>query len=150
MSKGEIMAHTDKEKYFKKHDQNIEIDEALKNEIIEHAKNKSISCKKAEEIAAELGCSLEETGRTIDILNIKITKCQLGLFGYGETKKIVQPAKEVAPEVKEKITAALKDGNLSCAAAWEIASELNIPRMKICADCEALEIKVKPCQLGAF
>jgi len=144
------MAHTDKEKYFKKHDQNIEIDEALKNEIIEHAKNKSISCKKAEEIAAELGCSLEETGRTIDILNIKITKCQLGLFGYGETKKIVQPAKEVAPEVKEKITAALKDGNLSCAAAWEIASELNIPRMKICADCEALEIKVKPCQLGAF
>lgn len=144
------MAHTDKGKYFKKHDQNIEIDEDLKNEIIEHAKNKSISCKKAEEIAAELGCSLEETGRTIDILNIKITKCQLGLFGYGETKKIVQPAKEVAPEVKEKITAALKDGNLSCAAAWEIASELNIPRMKICADCEAMEIKVKPCQLGAF
>jgi hypothetical protein len=150
VSKGEFMAHTDKGKYFKKHDQNIEIDEDLKNEIIEHAKNKSISCKKAEEIAAELGCSLEETGRTIDILNIKITKCQLGLFGYGETKKIVQPAKEVAPEVKEKITAALKDGNLPCAAAWEIASELNIPRMKICADCEALEIKVKPCQLGAF
>jgi hypothetical protein len=150
MSKGEFMAHTDKGKYFKKHDQNIEINEDLKNEIIEHAKNKSISCKKAEDIAAELGCSLEETGRTIDILNIKITKCQLGLFGYGETKKIVQPAKEVAPEVKEKITAALKDGNLPCAAAWEIASELNIPRMKICADCEALEIKVKPCQLGAF
>ena len=144
------MAHEDKGKYLKKHAQNIEIDEDLKNEIIEQAKNKSISCKKAEEIAGELGCSLEETGRTIDILNIKITKCQLGLFGYGETKKIVQPAKEVTQELKEKITSSLKDGNLPCAAAWKIASELNIPRMKVCADCESLEIKVKPCQLGAF
>jgi hypothetical protein len=144
------MTHADKGKYFKKHDQNIEVDEDLKNEIIEQAKNKSISCKKAEEIAGELGSSLEETGRTIDILNIKISKCQLGLFGYGETKKIVQPAKEVTKELKEKITSSLKDGNLSCAAAWKIAEELNIPRMKVCADCEALEIKVKPCQLGAF
>jgi len=150
MSKGEFMAHTDKGKYFKKHDQSIEVDEDLKNEIIEQAKNKGISCKKAEEIAGELGCSLEETGRTIDILNIKITKCQLGLFGYGETKKIVQPSKEVTQEVKEKITSSLKDGNLSCATVWKIALELNIPRMKVCADCEALEIKVKPCQLGAF
>ena len=144
------MTHEDKGKYFKKHAQDVEIDEELKNEIIDQAKNKSISCKKAEEIAGELGCSLEETGRTIDVLNIKITKCQMGLFGYGETKKIVQPAKEVAPEIKEKITAALQDGNLSCAAAWGIASALNIPRLKVCADCEALGIKVKPCQLGAF
>lgn len=144
------MTHEDRGKYFKKHDQNIEIDEELKSEIIDRAKNKSISCKKAEEIAGELGCSLEETGRTIDLLNLKITKCQLGLFGYGETKKIVQPAKEVAPEVKEKITSALQDGTLSCAAAWNIASELNIPRMKVSADCETLAIKIKPCQLGAF
>ncbi len=144
------MTHEDRGKYFKKHAQNIEINEDLKNEIIEQAKNKSISCKKAEEIAGELGCSLEETGRTIDVLNIKITKCQMGLFGYGETSKIVQPAKEVTAEEKEKITTALKDGSLPCEAAWKIASELNIPRMKVCADCEAMQIKIKPCQLGAF
>jgi len=54
------MTHEDRGKYFKKHAQNIEINEDLKNEIIEQAKNKSISCKKAEEIAGELGCSLEE------------------------------------------------------------------------------------------
>jgi PIN domain nuclease of toxin-antitoxin system len=39
---------------------------------------------------------------------------------------------------------------LSCAAAWEIAKKINIPRMKVCAAAEALEIKIKPCQLGAF
>ena len=83
-------------------------------------------------------------------MNINITKCQLGLFGYGETKKIVQPAKEISPELKESITSALKDGMLSCAAAWEIAKKINIPRMKVCAAAEALEIKIKPSQLGAF
>lgn len=144
------MSHADKGKYFKKHPQDTKIDEDLKKEIIEQVKNNNISCKKAEEIAVDMGFTLEETGKAIDILNIIITKCQLGLFGYGETKKIVQPAKEITPELKENITSALKDGMLSCAVAWEIAEKLNIQRMKVCAACEALQIKVKPCQLGAF
>ncbi len=87
------MAHEDKGKYFKKHPEGSQIDDELKEEIISQVKNNNITCKKAEEIADELGFSLEETGRAIDILNINITKCQLGLFGYGETNKIVQPAK---------------------------------------------------------
>ena len=144
------MAHEDKGKYFKKHPEGSKVDDELKQEIISQVKNNNISCKKAEEIAGELVVTLEETGKAIDILNINITKCQLGLFGYGETKKIVQPAKEITPELKESITSALKEGMLSCSAAWEIAKKLNIPRMKICSACEALEIKIKPCQLGAF
>ncbi|MCX5848032.1 MAG: hypothetical protein NTW65_01085 [Deltaproteobacteria bacterium] len=144
------MTHADKDKYFKKHPDGSKVDDELKQEIISQVKNNNISCKKAEEIAVEIGFTLEETGKAIDILNINITKCQLGLFGYGETKKIVQPAKEVTPELKEKITSALKDGKLSCASAWEIAKKLDVARMKVCAACEAMEIKIKPCQLGAF
>ena len=144
------MAHEDKGKYFKKHPAGSKVDDDLKQEIINQVKNNNISCKKAEEIAGEVGFTLEETGKAIDILNINITKCQLGLFGYGEIKKIVQPAKEITPELKESITTELKDGTLSCAAAWEIAKKLNIPRMKVCSACEAMEIKIKPCQLGAF
>lgn len=144
------MTHADKEKYFEKHSQDSKVDDDLKQEIIAQVKNKNISCKKAEEIAGETGFSLEETGKAIDILNIKITKCQLGLFGYGETQKIVHPAKDVTPELKENITSAMKGGMLSCAATWEIAGKLNVPRMKVASACEALEIKIKPCQLGAF
>ena len=144
------MTHEDKGKFFTKHPKDTKVDEDLKKEILEQVKNSSLSCKKAEEIAGEMGFSLEETGRTIDILNIKITKCQLGLFGYGETQKIVQSAKEIPPELKESITSALEDERLSCAAAWEIAGKLNISRMKVAAACEALQIKIKPCQLGAF
>jgi hypothetical protein len=144
------MTHEDKGKYHKKHPEGATVDDELRQEILNQVKNNSISCKKAEEIAKELGFGLEETGRAIDLLNINITKCQLGLFGYGETKKVVQPAQEIAPALKESIEAALQDEKLSCAVAWEIAGKLNIPRMKVCAACEALEIRVKPCQLGAF
>jgi len=144
------MAHEDKGKYFKKHPQDTKIDEDLKKEILEQVKNNSMSCKKAEEIAGELGFSLEETGKVIDVLNINITKCQLGLFGYGEIKKVVQPAKEITPELKESITSALENERISCLAAWKIAGKLNISRLKVAAACEALNIKIKPCQLGAF
>lgn len=144
------MTHADKGKYDKKHPEGATVDDELKQEILNQVKNNSISCKKAEEIAEELGFSIEETGRAIDLLNVNITKCQLGLFGYGETKKIVQPAKEIASELKESIASALRDEKLPCAAAWEIAGKFNMPRMKVCAACEAMDIKIKPCQLGAF
>ncbi len=143
------MTHEDRGRFPDKH-QNKEVDEELRKEILEQVRNGSISCRKAEEIAEEMDFSMEETGRTIDILNVKIAKCQLGLFGYGETKKIVQPAKEISPELKEAIAAALKDEKLSCAAAWDIARKLNISRTKVSSACEAMGIKIKPCQLGAF
>ena len=144
------MAHEDKGKYFKKHPQDTKIDDDLKKEILEQVKNNNFSCKKAEEIAGELGFTLEEIGKAIDILNINIIKCQLGLFGYGETKKVVQPAKEITPELKESITSAMENERLSCLAAWKIAGKLNISRLKVASACEALQIKIKPCQLGAF
>ncbi len=144
------MAHEDRGKYVEKHPKNTEVDDDLKNEILEQVKNNSISCKKAEEIAGDLGFRMEETGVAIDVLNIKITKCQLGLFGYGESQKIVQPAKEISPELRESITSAVEDGHLSCAAIWEIAGKFNMSRMKVAAACEALQVKIKPCQLGAF
>ena len=62
----------------------------------------------------------------------------------------MQPAETVAPELEGAIRAAARDGRLPCAAAWEIAAERKIPRMKVSSACEALKIRIKPCQLGAF
>lgn len=144
------MAHEDRGKYYAKHPQNTQIDEELRKEILEQVKNNSITCKKAEEISENMGFTLQETGQAIDVLNIKLAKCQLGLFGYGETQKIVQPAKDITPELKESITSALEDEKLSCLSAWEIAEKFSMSRMKVAAACEMLGIKIKPCQLGAF
>lgn len=144
------MAHQDKGKYFEKHPKDFTMDEGLKKEILAQVQDNNIACKKAEEIAGKKGLTIGDVGKAIDILNINIVECQLGLFGYGEKKKIVEPASQVAPELKAKIERALENGRLSCLSAWYIAAELNIPRMRVCAACEALKIKVKPCQLGAF
>jgi hypothetical protein len=144
------MTHSDKGKYFQKHPDKAKIDDYLKQEILQKAKGNDISCAAAEEIARRKEIAQNNVGMAIDVLNINIVECQLGLFGYSPHKKIVQPAKEIVPVLKENILAALKKDRLPCSAAWEIAEKLNIPRMKVSAVCEALQIKIKPCQLGAF
>lgn len=144
------MAHQDKGKYFEKHPKDSQVDENLKKAILAQTEDNSIACKKAEEIAGEKAVDIAQVGKAIDILNINIVECQLGLFGYGDTKKIVQPASQVAAELKTKIEQALQNGKLPCAAAWKIAEDSKIPRMRVCAACETLKIKIKPCQLGAF
>ncbi len=84
-----------------------------------------------------------------DRLKIRLTKCQLGLFGYTPEKKIVKPAAEVNDTLKAAIEGAMVDERLPCAAAWDIAAQAGISKMALSAVCEALGIKVKPCQLGA-
>lgn len=144
------MTHLDKGKYFQKHSNQAKVDDSLRQEILQKAKENNIACAVAEEISQRKEMALGEVGMAIDLLNINLVECQLGLFGYSPQKKIVQPAKEVVLVLKENILAALDNGRLPCIAAWEIAGKLNIPRMKVSAACEALQIKIKPCQLGAF
>ena len=144
------MTHADKGKYAQKHSQEIKVEDSLKQEVQQAAKENNVACKVAEEIAGRKEVALDDVGIALDILNINITECQLGLFGYKPQKKIVQPAREVAPDLKQAINNALSDGRLSCAASWAIAKQLNLSRMKVSAACEALQIRIKPCQLGAF
>jgi hypothetical protein len=144
------MTRLDKDKYFQKHPDEVKVDDSLKQEILQKVNGDDISCVAAEEIARRKGIAQNNVGMAIDILNVNIVECQLGLFGYSPHKKIVQPAKEIGSVLKENILAALKNDRLPCSAAWVIAEKLKLSRMKVSAACEALQIKIKPCQLGAF
>ena len=144
------MTHADKDKYYQKHPRETKVADILRQNILNKVTNNNMSCATAEEIAQVSGVALEETGVALDILNINIVECQLGLFGYKQPKKIVQPSKEIIPSLNAAIQHALISGRLPCAAAWEISRKLDLPRMKVSAACEALQIKIKPCQLGAF
>lgn len=136
--------------YRKKH-QNAEMpDERLIKAVKEKAKNGEIPCAVAHALAKELGVSPEQIGFTMDILDIPIVKCQLGLFGYKDKKKIIKPKKEVSEQLKDKIYMNLEQGRLPCKKAWEIAKKLNIGKMEVASACEALGIKIIKCQLGAF
>jgi len=113
-------------------------------------RNNELSCAQAENIAREQQVALAEIGVTLDLLEIRIGKCQLGLFGYKPASKAVAPAPAVAPELETAIRKGLAGGRLPCTVAWTIAAALKLSRKKVAAACEALKIKIKPCQLGAF
>jgi hypothetical protein len=74
----------------------------------------------------------------------------LGLFGYKPDKKAVKAKPPKSRQLKEAIQDALVDEQLACIQAWDIASRFNVPKMDVSGACEALSIKIKPCQLGAF
>ena len=123
-----------------------EITEAVTGRAI----NGELPCHEAEDVAVKLHKPLLEVGAVLDMMEISITKCQLGLFGYHPSKKIVLPSEFIDPSLEQAIRKNLANGCLSCDSAWKIAIALDVPRINVASACEALGIKINPCQLGAF
>lgn len=145
-----IMAHRKGKHFADKHDPNVKPDNLITSEILKLSPDAKISCNNAFKIAQRLGVSADLVGLNADLIEVKLIKCQLGLFGYRPQKNIVKPQAQVNPELKDAILNARINGNLSCKSAWEIARNFNIPKMTVSGACETLNIKIKPCQLGAF
>jgi len=139
-----------KKTFTAKHGPEIKLNSAIGNEISKRIKEKELSCADAFEIAEKLQVSSAEVGISADLLGVKITKCQLGLFGYKQGKKIVKSQKRPIQDLAHAIENALVDGKLPCESAWSIASRLNVQRLTVSRAGEAMGIKIKSCQLGAF
>jgi hypothetical protein len=144
------MTHPDKGHYAAKHAPGQRPDEKIAALVRLKIDEGKLSCDDAERISARLGATMAEVGRTLDLLEVRISCCQLGLFGYLATGKILRPEEEFTPEFEKAIRGRLADGRLPCAEAWKIAAEMNVPRLKVSSACETLKIRIKPCQLGAF
>jgi hypothetical protein len=145
-----IMTHRDAGDFSKKHGPEDKPNPDVANAIQEAAESGQIPCAQVFKIASESNVSPPEAGKTVDLLKVKLAKCQLGLFGYTPEKSIVKPAEKVPPELEAAIRGHLVDGRLPCAQAWQIAEELHLKKMDVSSAVEALKIKIKPCQLGAF
>jgi hypothetical protein len=126
------------------------VNAATREKLEKGARDGNLACAAAFQLAADLQQSPAEIGKAADLIGIRLVKCQLGLFGYAPEKKIVQPAETVDRALEDAIRAALQDGRLACRLAWELAERFQMPKMSVSAACEALSIKVRPCQLGAF
>jgi len=125
-------------------------DPVIREALWKQAIKGELPCAVAFDVAKHLDVSPEAVGRTADLMEIKLVKCQLGLFGYHHKKSIVKPVSSVAPGLKKAISQALINGRLPCKHAWEIAGTLGIQKIKVGAACDSLEIKIRPCQLEAF
>lgn len=145
------MGHEDAGHYAAKHPAERKPDTAVNDAMLKSAKNGDVTCVTAFQIAEQCGVSPAETGFTVDYNEFRITRCQLGLFGYSPEKRIVKPAETVPGELEHAIRSSLNEkGRLTCSAAWKIASEQGLKKMDISSACEKLEIRISRCQLGAF
>lgn len=123
-------------------------------ERIEVYPDEGLPCAVAHYIAADLGVTPLQVGETGDQMGVRITMCQLGLFGYAvkgrPSYRIRQPMEDVPEQLERAIREAAIDGRVSCAALWRIGAEQGYSRPEMGNAVEALGLKVKPCQLGFF
>jgi len=136
--------------YADKHEKNLIINPDIAEKVKIFTSEGKLPCAVAFKIAGELDAGPREVGITLDLLEIKISRCQLGIFGYGTDNKPVKPAKDIPVSLANIIRDNLTEGKLACSNAWKIADSLGIGRMDVTSACDNLEIKISQCQLGAF
>jgi hypothetical protein len=126
------------------------VDERIAQEIRAQVVEGELSCASAFKITKELSVMPGDVGRNADLLEIRIVKCQLGLFGYGPQKKVVKPAESAAPDLEKAIQKELVNDRIPCSTVFSLAEKFNVPKMVVSSACEKMGIKISPCQLGAF
>jgi len=144
------MGHEDAGHYAAKHPEGTRPDPEIKEKLQQKIVDGKVTCAAAHTIAVELQVAPEKVGIAIDLMEARIQKCQLGLFGYQPEKRIVKPAATPASAVETAIDAHLVDKRIACKDCWEIADLLGKKKMEISSVCESMGIKVNKCQLGAF
>ena len=126
----------------------------INERVAVRAHDRHVPCTAAHTAAWEAGVPPARAGAVIDEMGLVITQCQLGVFGYGSKaegkSKLLRPMGPIPADVKAKLEARAKEGRITCLACWDIAREMNIERFAVGNAADALGLKIRPCQLGAF
>lgn len=144
------MTHEAAGHYARKHPPGTTHDPALAKALKAAAPEGRVTCRAAHDIATSAEVTPAEVGTNADLLEYRIVECQMGLFGYSPEKRIAKPAPTVAPALREALAKWTSDGVIGCKSCWQVAEELGLSKMDVSSACESLQLKVKPCQLGAF
>jgi hypothetical protein len=137
-------------KYRLKHPSGGPSDPKIVEAVRSRALQGGLPCSTAFEIAEELSVKPLDVGRSADLLDLRICRCQLGLFGYEPEKRIVKPLPSVDDELCKAIRAYLPEDRLPCAAAFNLAEKFKLAKLTVSSTCETLGIRIGSCQLGAF
>jgi len=133
------------------------MDQQLINTLMEAAQaaGGQLPCPRAFLIARRLGVTPAQVGAAADAAGVRISRCQLGLFGYGgkaEGKgKIVQAMNPVPEILASRLNAASDgQGRIACAAIWEVARQSRVSRLTAANAAQGLGLHIVDCQLGCF
>lgn len=149
------MGHQDKGHYALKH-QGKTLDKTIAITLSASAEKGQLTCSAAHRAAAQLNVSPEEIGMNADLMELRLTRCKLGLFGYGtdesagKTGKSLDPDIEISMSLDRELDQKSSSNIISCKRCWEIAARFEKSQQEIGSACEKKQIRIKPCQLGAF
>ena len=128
------MTHEDTGKYALKHPPGTRPNEQIAKAIREKSPGGELACGIGEKISKELKVDISDVGITADLLEMKIKKCQLGLFGWGKKPshgKDIHAAVSVSVEMKSALEEVAENGVVTCAALWVIADRLGAERKAV-------------------
>jgi hypothetical protein len=119
------------------------------------AEQGQVPCARACQLSRRLGVPLAEIGAVADAAGVRISRCQLGLFGYGSKavgkSKIVRARDAVPPALAERLRGEVDErGKLTCSAVWAVARQSRVSRLRAAGAAEGLGLQVRDCQLGCF
>ncbi len=134
--------------------EDIEVPANLKAALRARLYEGKLPCAEAFAIVDNLSIPPHRVGQAADVEDIRLSRCQLGLFGYeqkqGWTEDRIEH-KDPPPGFEEAVRVELNpQGELSCRRAWQMAERMGIPRLQMGCFVEQLGIRIAPCQLGAF
>ncbi len=130
------------------------MDERIRQTMMERLEDGRLPCNRAFAIARLLDVEPLAVGIEANEAGIRISRCQLGLFGYGPKAegrhKIVHPMEDVPGRLAARLRAAADSAGISCEAVWQVADGLGFKRMEASSAVEAMGLRVWRCQLGCF
>lgn len=134
----------------KKRPSDFSPDETISEKVNQESRNGALSCAAAFRLSDLFDISKQEVGFYADSLNLKLSKCRIGLFGYGKGVKLVKELDSIDETLEKRVGALLADGILTCENVFRIADEFKVSLVDVGSVCQTKGIKIKHCQLGAF
>ena len=129
-------------------------DPAIAKEIESRLVDGKLPCTAAFVIAHELTVPASEVGKSADLMEVRLSRCQLGYFGYPNKQawdQVDVSSMEIPDGLKSAIEEAQKEaGDVSCAKLWLLAATYQVPRLLVGYLADQAGVHVTPCQLGAF
>jgi len=124
----------------------------LEEKLLDSLRDGRLPCAFAFRVAQEMETGPETIGAEADRLGIRISRCQLGLFGYPafRRKGLIQQVEVVPGDVAASLKSSATDGIVPCNELWRIAHDHGLPKIVVASAAETLDLQVSPCQLGCF
>ena len=123
--------------------EHIKLDETQKKLVLTNLDSEGkLSCLKAFKVSRLIGVKPIEMSDACKSLGVKITNCELGVFGK---IKFQNPETAIYSKIKQNFT---QDKDVSCKTLWYIAQESSLRRVG--KTVKNSDIEVTHCQLGCF